>query len=816
MPTSLYNFQYVPLTGRLPGKSFVSQTEQAINGLAQYVYENSTNYEAVKAIAQKAEEDSSSALEYSEEALDKAQTALETVGRAYIKTTSAVDLNDYFDSELLVILSTASTNLPASISGYLTVMSSDTHDYCMQVYIGIDGSVYKRTATISNNTPTFGAWSETPITLSSLQTILANYTSVDASNIGVNAQTDNSVAWGNAIGGGEIAEDEKRLITGGTVYPLSQNVAQNTSNIATNTADIVQNTGGISANSKRITNIEKLLQGNLYDYQTDSSSAYTKTVPSGAMPYAGLEQIGGKTVVMNQQKPNGNFVDTTTWGFSYNTQNLSVSDNVATITITTVPTTRFSCFAGSGTVVTTGHKALILADVMPTASGGITAVGLTNSTPTATQNIDIGGGWYRYTRFATIGSGGHTIEIYIGTSDSYDDVQIGEVMKVKNVMVIDLTLLYGAGNEPTTVDQFKADYPADYYAFNAGELLSAGVTSIFSEGQNLVNPVNFTTNGVSYSDGVITVDTGGGNYRDIYTGTVYDGSKIPVAYIPKLPFLMPGTYTVACDSMTGNSPRLQTQLVDAGGKVTSPAGTSATSFHIEITAPTRVTIRYRYSGTITNLRLTKTSSAVPYRPYFSETYPIPTAIRNLEGYGWSAGTAYNYVDFERKVFVQKVAQIVCDGNTETWTATSTVAGGTYRYTLVLTNNAAFDGVATNIQNVVCNMYNTVTALQQYNSEIGIAGNTTTSIYVRDATYTTNDIAAWKSHLATLSQQGNPLIIQYELATPVETDISAYLTDDNLISVESGGTLTFPNSNGTDYRLPVPSEETYMIDLQSAL
>ena len=63
---------------------------------------------------------------------------------------------------------------------------------------------------------------------------------------------------------------------------------------------------------------------------------------------------------------------------------------------------------------------------------------------------------------------------------------------------------------------------------------------------------------------------------------------------------------------------------------------------------------------------------------------------------------------------------------------------------------------------------------------------------------------------------NPLTVYYELATPQEIDISAYLTDDNLIEVEAGGSLTFPNSNGTDYQIPVPSAETYMVDLQSAI
>ena len=82
------------------------------------------------------------------------------------------------------------------------------------------------------------------------------------------------------------------------------------------------------------------------------------------------------------------------------------------------------------------------------------------------------------------------------------------------------------------------------------------------------------------------------------------------------------------------------------------------------------------------------------------------------------------------------------------------------------------------------------------------------LYVNDDAYT--DADSFKASLTNVE-------MVYELATPIEVDISQYLTDDNLISVESsGGTLTFPNSNGDNYRLPVPSEETYMIDLQSAI
>ena len=47
----------------------------------------------------------------------------------------------------------------------------------------------------------------------------------DASNIGANLgeETDNSEDWGDALGGGEIASGEKRLVTGGTVYDALNN-----------------------------------------------------------------------------------------------------------------------------------------------------------------------------------------------------------------------------------------------------------------------------------------------------------------------------------------------------------------------------------------------------------------------------------------------------------------------------------------------------------------------------------------------------------------------------------------------------------------
>ena len=45
----------------------------------------------------------------------------------------------------------------------------------------------------------------------------------------------------------------------------------------------------------------------------------------------------------------------------------------------------------------------------------------------------------------------------------------------------------------------------------------------------------------------------------------------------------------------------------------------------------------------------------PYAPYTRRTYPIPAEVQALEGYGQGnpTGTEYNYIDYTRRVFVQK-------------------------------------------------------------------------------------------------------------------------------------------------------------------
>jgi hypothetical protein len=474
-------------------------------------------------------------------------------------------------------------------------------------------------------------------------------------------EISSSEAVGRAENAATLAEQWATKTNGtvdGSEYSAKYyaNAAQQSANDAQDVADdmathlvqIDKNTGGVSANSKRIGNIEKLLQGNLYDYDTDDDTAYTKSVPSGAMPYAGLEQIGGKTVVMNQLvdytsiassgSRNGKFdwVNNNDGSFTFTGNSSATSGN--SITFATIPINHKYAVVGW----TNSYHLGIFPNGQPVAE--------TDGIFTQPNN--------------------NPLVLRSNTTNLPDNVSI--TLKPK---IADLTLMFGAGNEPSTLDEFLAIYPnfgnEDY---NVGTLLSAGVTEVVSK------------------------DT--------------------------------------------NNATLQ-------------------------------------------------------------TYSVPAFIQALEGYGWSAGSVYNYIDFERKVFVQNVGSV--DMGTLNWNQHNT-----YPYVFLATLTNCATGISGK-QMCLCDSYTAIgcdTFANFKNTDkttMICKGNT--SVYVSDANY--SSASDFKSAMS-------GVYLYYELATPVETDISQYLTDDNLINVESGGTLTFPNQNGTDYQIPVPSEEEYMIDLQEAI
>ena len=197
-----------------------------------------------------------------------------------------------------------------------------------------------------------------------------------------------------------------------------------------------------------------------------------------------------------------------------------------------------------------------------------------------------------------------------------------------------------------------------------------------------------------------------------------------------------------------------------------------------------------------------------YAPYHSNVYQIPEAIKALPGYGWSAGTARNYVDYENKRYVQCVGSV--DLGTLTWMKTSSQSVGDYFYAPVSAIGFKRLGAfGITVHNILCSKYITVARNPNafVDKTIVLDGDSTavSQIQVKDTAYT--DATAFK-------QAMSGVMLYYELANPIITDISTMLPDDFLrnVEVEAGGSITFKNSNGDDYRIPVPSEEEYVVKL----
>lgn len=173
------------------------------------------------------------------------------------------------------------------------------------------------------------------------------------------------------------------------------------------------------------------------------------------------------------------------------------------------------------------------------------------------------------------------------------------------------------------------------------------------------------------------------------------------------------------------------------------------------------------------------------------SYQIPQVILNLPGYGWSTGNVRNEVDFENKKYIQRVGKYVITGDERFETK--------YAPIIVFTNENY--AIKNNINAVNDKGLNIISANERGNSwqfritDLGL-----------DENATIDDIKKWfKEH---------PVTAHYPMLNEESIDISDIISNtfQEPLEVEAGDTLTFKNSHGDDYRIPVPSSEEYVISL----
>lgn len=575
----------------------------------------------------------------------------------------------------------------------------------------------------------------------------------------------------------KVAEDRTAAETAAqTAQSIADSLPED---YTTAVAKIAENTAEISAVKltdkelqRRVNALYDMGNGITHQFETDSGTAYAKTIPTGSKLMS-VKNVGGRSIVFNQ-----NFQPRK----EINNGITATADSDGTITLNGTTTASYINFRDvtpeQNKVGKYAFKLLILNNP-DSISMKFGFLNRSQSTPAITS----GSSAVIYNQTQS--------EISLGKATGISGFAVGTVfndVKIK-IQIFDLTAMFGSGNEPSTVEEFEAMFPNDYYPYNVGEIISAGTESVVEQGKNLWNIDGYTA-----SDLV-----------DLKTG--YWGVKLNVK--PNSTYCISVTRDTVLSGIYGKLMGADKRNIGFFGHTTTSAINAYTGHPITFQTANENyvyvainsfkgfdTWKSDFQKYFPSFQIEKSSTATAYAPYHSNEYPIPEAIKALPGYGWSAGTARNYVDYENKKYVQCVNSV--DLGTKNWRM---YKDGDYTPFFYL--NAVSD-IRGGTSNFLCPKYQYV-KIGVTDSASGLYVLENTTVRVRDTAYT--DAATFKQ-----AMQG--VMLYYELATPIVTDISTLIPDDFLrnIEVEAGGSVTFKNSNGDDYRIPVPSEEEYIVKL----
>lgn len=333
-----------------------------------------------------------------------------------------------------------------------------------------------------------------------------------------------------------------------------------------------------------------------------------------------------------------------------------------------------------------------------------------------------------------------------------------------------------------------------------GEIVSAGTESVVEQGKNLLNADDYYA-AYKQSDGSYL-----NNSSDFAGINIPIGNYIGKTLIATLKATVSSQPTSFFWLARINGTRIESSYAK-GERV--PANTTGIA-RLTFTPKTQKdTLSMTYGqGTgdviVRDIQIELGDTPTTYAPFHRNVYQIPEAIKALPGYGWSAGTARNYVDYENKKYYQCVNSV--DLGTLEWL---------YRpeqqrfYAIADSITGKFSesfGIVPNIvvakYDIVC--FNDITTKTD-NMKASAVKTANDYITIRNTAYT---------DATTFKQAMSGVMLYYELATPIVTDISSLIPDDFLrnIEVEAGGSITFQNSNGDSYRIPVPNEEEYIVKL----
>lgn len=216
----------------------------------------------------------------------------------------------------------------------------------------------------------------------------------------------------------------------------------------------------------RISALMKLNKGQTYDILPEEGETASRTAPSGAK-YVSVDKVGGKSIVWNQlfNMSQNNRVDGGQFEINFESQTVTLNGNSGNNAwLSSIPDD--GAFAALNVK---NHQYIYKIAVLENQTAEDIRFGFLNRGFVA----NIPANYTGQVNFVCTVSDPDK-----GKSIGFSGLQPNTDYSVRLVLsACDLTLLFGAGNEPTA-EQFEAMFPAESYPYDVGEIISSRTETI--------------------------------------------------------------------------------------------------------------------------------------------------------------------------------------------------------------------------------------------------------------------------------------------------------------------------------------------------
>lgn len=489
----------------------------------------------------------------------------------------------------------------------------------------------------------------------------------------------------------------------------------------------------------RISALMKLNKGQTYDILPEEGEAASRTAPSGSK-YVSVDRLGGKSIVWNQlNNPADNI--------NVKKGTIKLNDD-GSITI-------------SGTVQDAGKYNELQISQSLTFKAKMKYMVRTNKTLRISVN-----GHDKATTKALLYTGAADWTGYVAL-----DVANGTDVNIERlfVQVINLTLAFGAGNEPTA-EQFETMFPADSYPYNLGEIISGTTAAVELEGKNLWDDSDPAFMQVLLNAGFL-YNSGVWHTNNVVYSSVNIGTIPPQSVLSYDIFANAGL-NARIELLSGETRILPRNLESTGEwirhKINIPSGTVID----------RIVVDYASRGMckIKNIQLERGTTETAYSPHTKQS--LSTGFPELK----SAGTAHDEIDMDGGTIQRNIGAV--DLGTLTWDNNGTFEDGNVQFIARVPGRAyTTNGLCDKFEKSEDNALGTYT-LRTTGDQIVFTAPKGTEI-----------------HAFVESMSGATLY--YELATPTTEQVAVPEPLQEWLPVDAGGTVAFRNSDESK-QLAVPN------------